>query len=82
MKIELTVHYTDGTSGIIYIEKPSGAHPDSIMTMMAGVQEAEINGRVVSKIGRSKVNPFSVPGKPLVIEDNFVTRDKVFPPRK
>lgn len=63
MKLNLTVFYTDGTSGIIEIEKPPGAHPESNMTMQAGVQEAEKGGKVVAKIGRSKINPHSVPGK-------------------
>lgn len=78
MKLNLTVFYTDGTSGIIEIEKPPGAHPESNMTMQAGVQEAEKGGKVVAKIGRSKINPHSVPGKKLVIEDDLVTREQVF----
>ncbi|HSX25108.1 MAG TPA: hypothetical protein VLG69_04035 [Candidatus Andersenbacteria bacterium] len=78
MKVDLTVYYTDGSSGIVTIEKPPGAHPDSIATLFEGVAEAERSGKEVSKIGRSKVNPFSAPPGPLVIDDNLVTRAEVF----
>ncbi len=77
MKILLTVYYADGSSGITEFEKPSGHHPDSLGVMAEGILEAEKTGRTVLKIGRSKVNPFSKPGTPLVFQDNLSTRDQV-----
>ena len=77
MKVQLTVYYEDGSSGIIEIEKPPGAHPDSVMVTAEGLLAAEANGKRVSRIGRSKVNPFSKPGGPLVIDDQLSTRQSV-----
>lgn len=77
MKMQLTVYYDGGSSGIIEFEKPAGAHPDSINAIAEGLLVAEKTGKRVSKIGRSKVNPFSSPKTGLVIEDNLFTRDQV-----
>ncbi len=78
MHVQLTVLYEDGTSGIVVIENPPGAHPDSVLTAITGLVEAEKSGKRVARIGRSKVNPFSTPGKPLVIDDSLViTREEL-----
>lgn len=77
MKVKLTVFYEDESSGIIEIEKPAGAHPDSILVAVEGLLVAEQTGKRVTKIGRSKANPFSRPGGSLVIDDNLVTRQQV-----
>jgi hypothetical protein len=76
MKIGLTTYYEDGTSGITEIERPAGAHPDSIMVIAEGLLAAEKQGKRVARIGRSKVNPCSRPGTRLIIDDNLVTRDE------
>src|SRR3989344_6926040 len=47
MKIEMTVFYEDGTSGVIEFEKPAGAHPDSISALTEGVRVAEGCGKRV-----------------------------------
>lgn len=77
MKVNLTVFYEDDSSDIIEIEKPAGAHPDSVMTAAEGLLVAEQTGKRVARIGRSKVNPFSKPNGPLVIDDNLLTRQDV-----
>lgn len=77
MKVKLTVYYEDGSSGIIEIDKPAGAHPDSIVTAAEGLLVAERSGKRVTKIGRSEINPFSKLGRPLVIDDHLVTRQQV-----
>lgn len=74
MKIQLTTHFEDGTSGITEFEKPPGTRPDSIVVIAEGLLEAEKTGKKVARIGRSKVNPFSSPGNPFVINENLVTR--------
>lgn len=76
MKLQLTTYFEDGSSGMTEIEKPAGAHPDSIMVIAEGLLEAEKTGKRVSRIGRSKVNPFSSPKTGLVIDDNLVTREE------
>ncbi len=78
MKVKLTVFYEDNSSGIIEIEKPAGAHPDSVLTAAKGISVAEQSGKRVARIGLSKVNPFSKPDGPLVIDDNLLTRQDVF----
>ena len=77
MKVNLTVYYEDNSSEIIEIEKPRGAHPDSIGTIAKGVLVAEKTGKRVSKIGRSKMNPFSIPAGKPVIDDNLLSRKEV-----
>ena len=77
MKVKLTVFYTDGSSGVIEIDKPPGAHPDSPLTAARGILVAERTGKRVARIGRSKVNPFSKPGQALDIVDNFLKREEV-----
>lgn len=73
----MTVHYADGSSGILEFEKPPGAHPDSIAAIAEGILVAEKNGKRVERIGRSFINPFSSPERgPLVIEENLITRDE------
>lgn len=74
MRLALTVYYDDGSSGIVEIEKPAGAQPDSILAIVEGLLEAEKGGKTVSRIGRSNVNPFSTPGSALVIDNSLVTR--------
>ena len=77
MKVRYTVYWEDGSSGIIEIEKPAGSHPDSISALAEGVRAAESCGKRVAKIGRSKINPLSKPGGPLVIDDNLLTREYI-----
>lgn len=77
MKLQLTTYYEDGSSEITEIEKPAGAHPDSMMVIAEGLLAAEKSGKKVSRIGRSKINPFSSPNTKLVIDDNLITRDQV-----
>jgi hypothetical protein len=43
MKVQLTTYYADGSSGITEIEKPAGAHPDSISVLAEGLLVAEKN---------------------------------------
>ena len=77
MKVKLLVCFEDGSSEIVEIEKSAGAHPDSIATIVDGILEAEKFGKQVSKIGRSKINPFSSPPRKLVIDDSqIITREK------
>ena len=45
MKVKLTVFYDDDSSGIIEIENPAGAHPDSLATLVEGVITAERCGK-------------------------------------
>lgn len=54
MQIEYTVYYVDGSSSIISINKPAGAHPDSPVSLYEGVIQAEKTGKTVEKIGRSQ----------------------------
>lgn len=80
MKVKLTVYYEDGTDGVIEIEKPAGAHPDSVMTAATGLIKAEKTGKRVAKIGRSKAYDYSSPTSPhnLFIDDGLVIpRQKV-----
>jgi len=78
MKMTLSVYYTDGTSGMIEFEKPPGAHPDSMAAVLEGLLTAEKTGKIVARIGREFVNPFSKPPGPLVIDDQrVITRDQL-----
>lgn len=65
MKLTRTVYFTDGTSGIVEFEKPPGAHPDSVLTAVTGINEAEKTGKTVI-----------VGGLPIDTEE--ATRDQVF----
>ena len=72
----MSVYYTDGANGMVEFENPPGAHPDSIMALLEGLLTAEKTGRTVARIGRSRVNRFSKPPRPLIIDDSsVVTRD-------
>lgn len=71
MKIKYTVYYKDGSSGIVEIEKPPGAHPDSMMALKVGIKEAEFTGKTVDRIGRTRI----AFGK--FIDLDFVDRDRV-----
>jgi hypothetical protein len=62
---------------MIEIEKPAGAHPESIMVAAEGLLVAEYAGKKVARIGYSKINPFSRPGGPLVINDKLMTRQEL-----
>ncbi len=76
MQISLTVYYTDGTSGICTFEKPPGAHPESTGCAIEGLVVAETQtGKIVERIGTSRVNPFSKAPNSLVIDDNLITRE-------
>jgi uncharacterized protein YbbC (DUF1343 family) len=77
MKLQLATYFDDDTSGITEIEKPPGAHPDSILVVAEGLLEAEKFGKRVSRIGRSTVNPFSVPGLPFVLDEQLSTREDI-----
>jgi len=76
MKVQLTVYYTDDSSGVLEMEKRPGYHPDSVGVLAQGVLVAEKTGKKVAKIGRSKVNPFSTKDH-LVVVDNLRTRQQV-----
>ncbi len=54
MQIDYTVYYIDGSSSIVSIDKPAGAHPDSLLSLYDGVVQAEKTGKTVEKIGRGQ----------------------------
>ncbi|MBW2688304.1 MAG: hypothetical protein JRC99_00045 [Deltaproteobacteria bacterium] len=50
-----TVHYTDDSSGIVELERPPGAHPDSTKALVLAIKKAEaLSGVEVERIGRSE----------------------------
>lgn len=61
MKISYTVYFNGWgyedleTSGVVEIEKPPGAHPDSYCALLAAVKEAERTGKIVDRIGRTVI---------------------------
>lgn len=77
MEVQYTTYFEDGTSGITKLEKPPGAHPDSLLALIEGLLVAEKTGKKVLRIGRSKVNALSVAPNPLVIDDDLRTREQI-----
>jgi len=72
MKMEYTTYFVDGSSGMTTIEKPAGAHPDSICALQEGVRVAEMGGgKVVSRLGRSNV----VAG--VILDDGLLSRSEI-----
>lgn len=55
MIVNYTTYFEDGTSDVTAIEKPAGAHPDSVAAVRAAIKEAERAGKRVARIGRSRV---------------------------
>ncbi len=72
MKIDWTVYYEDGSSGVVGCEKPPGAHPESLAAVMPAIHNAERTGKVVRTIGRSVL----VRGH--LIDRNMVARQDAF----
>lgn len=71
MKKKYTVYFTDGSSNIIEIEKPAGAHPDSPCALKEVLTCAEHTGKTVTRAGR----PIFFKGK--IIEKYFMTREDI-----
>lgn len=71
MKKEYVVYFTDGSSEMVEIELPAGAHPDSPCALQEVVKSAEYTGKTVSKAGRHVI----FGGKIL---SNLISRETIF----
>lgn len=50
MQVGFNVQYTDGSTGRVEFDKPSGFHPHSLFILQYAVAEAEGDGRVVEAL--------------------------------
>jgi hypothetical protein len=76
MKIKFAVSFTDGTSQMLAVDQPPGAHPGSVAMGLAVINEAEKTGKTVLRIAR----PVVFEG--VILDTEVATREQIMSAQK